>query len=751
MSLYHELKRRNVFRVGIAYLALAWLLTEVSGTLFPAFGIPDWGVRFVVIVFALGFVPAVIISWVYELTPEGIKREKDVVRDASITHQTAKRLDVFTIGLIVVALAFILADRLWLSPRLAERSAAPAEVAADNAQTAEPEPQYPPNSIAVLPFVNMSDDAGNEYFSDGISEELLNLLAKIPELRVISRSSAFSFKGKDFDIPTIAAQLNVAHVLEGSVRKAGKQVRITAQLIEARSDSHLWSESYDRELTATNIFAIQSEIATAITKELRTTLSPDDQQRLATVPTESLPALEAYFLGKNHMATRATDDLAKAADLFQRAIELDPEFALAYVGLADAYTLQWLVAGNPQKEMLAKSELAINKALELDDRLGEAYASLGLLKKDFDPEGAEAALKRAVELSPNYATAYDWYSSFLAKLGRLEEALAHIKVAVELDPLSAIVNYRLAWIYIVLGRYDDAMTQFKSNIALDPDFAATYDGIGTLYRRVYGQLDKAVPWYEKTVAIDPGNNVHLTALGLLFLDLGDDEKAEYWIGRSLELAPDGFVSNVAMHTLHVYRGEDDQAMRHAQKVLNSNPREWYGRVAAAYLRDRDLRAGRYAQARARYEAAFPEVLNENEPEIDGTNYGAAINLALILSATGERDRADVLLESSLAFIETIHRLGFEGSWISDVQIYALQGRTAEALGELREAIDSGWRSLWWYYLKHDMNLDSIRDEPEFQAMVKEIETDMAEQLERVREMGHYGELASAPGVEIKSE
>ena len=195
--------------------------------------------------------------------------------------------------------------------------------------------------------------------------------------------------------------------------------------------------------------------------------------------------------------------------------------------------------------MHAKSELAINKALELDDRLGEAYASLGLLKKDIDPEGAEAALKRAVELNPNYVSAHQWYSSLLVRLGRPEEALAHIKVAVELDPLSAIVNYRLAWTYIVLGRYDDAMKLFKSNIALDPGFyCESYDGIGTLYQRVYGQLDKAVPWHEKMVAIDPGHIVGLTALGLLVLDLGDDEKAEYWIGRSRELAPDGLSSNV---------------------------------------------------------------------------------------------------------------------------------------------------------------------------------------------------------------
>jgi len=195
MSLYNELKRRNVFRVAIAYLAGAWLLTEVAGTLFPVFGIPDWGIRFMVIVFALGFVPALIISWAYELTPEGLKREQDVVRDASITHLTAKRLDGITIGLIVVALAFLLVDRFWLGPRHVEQMAAPVEVVTDSVQISEPEltePLYPPNSIAVLPFVNMSDDAANEYFSDGISEELLNLLAKIPELRVIARTSSFA-------------------------------------------------------------------------------------------------------------------------------------------------------------------------------------------------------------------------------------------------------------------------------------------------------------------------------------------------------------------------------------------------------------------------------------------------------------------------------------------------------------------------------------------------------------------------------
>ena len=402
MSLYHELKRRNVFRVAIAYLALAWLVTEVAGTVFPAFGIPDWGVRFFVIAFALGFVPALIISWVYEITPEGLKREKEVVRDESITHRTAKRLDGFTIGLIVVALAFILADRLWLSSRLAEQPAAPAEVVTEFVQTPEPEPaepQYPPNSIAVLPFVNMSDDPGNEYFSDGISEELLNLLAKIPELRVISRSSAFSFKGKDFDMPTIAAQLNVAHVLEGSVRKAGNQVRITAQLIEASTDTHLWSETYDRTLD--DIFSIQDEIAEAVVDVLKLTLLGDAPKAKPTDP-------EAYalYLQAVHVGDRATNVALEQSDvLLKQVLALDPNYARAWRLLARNYAAQAENRSLPRQEGLALASDAITQALAIDPNLAEAHSWFGMFVVLHEGDLAVAAqhIQRGLSWEPKNA------------------------------------------------------------------------------------------------------------------------------------------------------------------------------------------------------------------------------------------------------------------------------------------------------------------------------------------------------------
>jgi adenylate cyclase len=456
MSLFAELKRRNVIRVTIAYLALAWLLTEVAGTLFPVFGLPVWGVRFIVIILTLGLIPTLVFSWAYEITPEGLKREKDVVREASITHFTAKRLDGITIGLIMAALVFIVADRFWLSPRHAEQLAAPVEVVTDNAQASESEstePQYPPNSIAVLPFVNMSDDAGNEYFSDGISEELLNVLVHINDLRVASRTSSFAFKGENKSLEEIADALKVSYVLEGSVRKAGNRVRITAQLIEVASDRHLWSETYDRDLT--DIFAIQSETANAIVAALRDSLEIEVAGEIS-VPaaTTNINAYDLYLEARELFITRT--DLEKSVALFEQAVAQDSEFARAWEGLAAVYLIMpsWGYTDRDYPDLAVE---AAQTALALDDGLSLAYSVIGYALTVGQPyrwQDLFENYKRASENESKNATNYLWRAIAYMKLGYFELAMSDFERCLSIDPQYGNCQRYKAMLYLLRGERD---------------------------------------------------------------------------------------------------------------------------------------------------------------------------------------------------------------------------------------------------------------------------------------------------------
>ena len=304
MSLFSELKRRNVLRVAVAYLAVAWLLIQIVETLFPVFGLSDALIRLVVILLAIGFPLTLIFSWLYELTPEGLKLERDVDRSRSVAHHTGKKLDRAIIVVLALSLGYFALDKFVLDPA---RDAIREESVAQQARSEALVESYGDKSIAVLPFVNMSSDAEQEYFSDGISEELLNLLAKIPELRVISRSSSFSYKGKEVSIPIVAEQLNVAHILEGSVRKTGNRVRITAQLIEARSDTHLWSETYDRTLD--DIFATQDEIAAEVVEQLKVTLLSNDAPKVR----QTDPAAYALFLQARHIRLQGSGEAYEKA------------------------------------------------------------------------------------------------------------------------------------------------------------------------------------------------------------------------------------------------------------------------------------------------------------------------------------------------------------------------------------------------------------------------------------------------------
>jgi TolB-like protein/Flp pilus assembly protein TadD len=695
----------------------------------------------------VGFPIALIFAWAFELTPEGIKRETAVDPGESITHTTGRKLDFTIIGLLLFAVAFLVFDNYVLEPEPVLLPVDPISVPVEPVLASESTARE--KSIAVLPFDNISPDPEDAYFADGIHDEILAQISKIRDIKVISRTSVMRYRGEDRpSSPEIANALGVANLLEGSVRLAGNRVRVTIQFIEAERDAHLWTEIYDRELTAANIFSIQSEIANIVAEALRATLLPAEEDQLATVPTENLAAYEAYLLGKQRMAKSSSVAAEEAAVYFEQAIELDPGFALAYVGLADAYVRNVYFLGLPPNEMHTKAEDLIERALGLDDHLGEAYAVLGRIQEERNNyEDARVKYRRALELNPNSAFAYSGYAGVIQELGQLEEALTLHKKVIELDPLSAGMFIKVGYSLVALGRFDEGLAWHEKAIDVDPAYSLGYWTLAIHYWLTSGEYEEAVRWFRKAISSDPGDPFNPAYLGRLFMDLGDSEKAEYWVHRAIETRSDSLGSNNAMLFLHLYQRDEAAGLEYGRKALTIATSFFLQIDAVGLLADHEVRAGRYPEARELYAERFPEFLSEDDPEINTQRRSrAAIGLAFVLYQTGEQERADLLLNRTLQKIETLPRLSVFGYGIADVQIYALRGDKEKALSALREAIDEGWRAFWWYYLKYDPILESLHDEPEYQAMVAEIEADMAQQLARVREMERNGELEPIPEV-----
>lgn len=714
MGLVSELRRRNVLRMAVLYVVAAWLIMQVAEVVIVLAGLPAWLGPLVLAVLAIGFPITLVFSWFYEITPEGLALEKDVMPGDSISHITGRRVDFIVIALLTAALIVFSVHTWWPS--------APMD-----------------KSIAVLAFDNMSGDPEQEYFSDGISEELLNTLAKIGDLRVISRSSSFSFKGKNYEVPTIAEELNVAHVLEGSVRRMGDSVRITAQLIDARTDSHLWSERFDRELTTQDIFSIQSEIATAIAARLQATLSKQDQVKLSNAPTQNLEAYQAYLLGKQRMVSRATESLEDARLYFESAIQADPAFALAYVGLADTYMLLGDYAGLSLDDVLANSEPALQKALALDDKLVEAYVAEGAIRaKASDITAAVDAFERALELDPNYAKAYHWYGDVLLNnLQRPDAALPMLERAYTLDPISPALIVTIGQSLSALGRFAEAMDYFEKALEIEPAYASSYYLIGSLHAFAYGRLDLGVRWSLDSASHDPRYSSNLHALGTYYLALGDEETAEYWVNRALSESPDRYLPNKAAGYLSFYKGNETDTLQSARRLQAIAP----GNNATLYLL---ATSGQYQEMLQISGEAYPELACDRDPGVSRLNIFPAINLSLALEKTDDRECAARLLNQALEQIQRMPRLGFFGYGLADVEIYARRGDRRQALAALRQAIDGGYRVYWWAQGERSPHTESLRDDPEFEAMMDEIRFEMAAQLKQVRETARQYDLAGVP-------
>jgi len=749
LSFFNELKRRNVFKVAAAYIIVSWLIMQAGEVMAPALRLPDWINSALAFFLILGFPLAMFFSWAYEMTTDGIKKEKEVDRTQSITHTTGQKLNYAIIALMSVALAYFVWDKFVADPENELELAKASPAVEQNGSAAISHTQKPDKkSIAVLPFQNRSANEENAaFFSDGVHDELLTNLSRIKSLKVISRTSVMNYRDNTKNLRQVGEELGVANILEGGVQRAGDRVRINVQLIDAKTDEHLWADIYDRQLTATNIFQIQSEIAAAIADALQASLLPIEQKRLESIPTENLAALEAYFLGKQALAKRTGVALVEAINYFKKAIELDPGFGLAYVGHADSYILQVDNGNLTPKKALELAVPLIDKALELDDQTSEAYATLALSAtylKDYDT--ANAAFQRALEIDPNYVSTHHWYSNLLRDYGHYDAGMKEIEDAIRLDPLSAVLQVNLGTVLFELGRHEEALAQFRKTIEMDVDFPLPYWCIGGIYWTYSGQLDEALIWFKEALERNPGHARITAFIGLVYLDLGAEAEAEHWINTALGLQPEGIFSNWAKELLLLSQGESTQATDYASKVLQQKP-DWA--ISLAHLRNQDLLMGLAADASARYEKQFPMLFEDDDPKIDRSNVDAAINLSLVMTSLGRPARAQLLLDRSLEYAESssmprLHWYPVAYGISQLVQIYALQGKTEKALEVLKQAVDNNWRGLWWYWLEYDTSLDPIRDEPAFKAMVDEIKLDMAEQLERVRQEEKTGAFSIKP-------
>jgi len=569
-SLFAELRRRNVIRMAGLYLVAAWLGTQVVSTLLPVFEAPAWVLRVIVMLLAIGFVPALVFAWVYEITPEGVKRESEVERDESIMPQTGRRMDRAIIVVLALALVVFAVDRFVLAPRRETKAVtdaleqARAATAANGsaggttaavANTPIPEIETDP-SIAVLPLANLSSDKEQGYFSDGISEELSNLLAKVPKLRVIARTSSFSFKGKDTPIADIARALNVAALLEGSVRKAGDTVRISVELIRAKDSAQLWSENYERKLD--DIFKVQDEIAAKVVEQLKIKLLGATPTVTPVDPKAYPLLLQAQMLLDQGSAAARTQSIA----LYQQVLAIAPHEARAWSGLARAYINQGLTGERPATECIRLVREAAQNALETDPGDALALAQLGRLAADFEFDLPAAAryYQRALEITQGNLLVLNPVASTLTYIGRLDESRKVNEYRIARDPANPLAYNNLGNLLFVARQWNEAIVAWRTALRLSPQFAGVHGSIGTAM--VLGKLDVAGAPAECAADSDESARLQCTAVALHALGRNGEADAV------LKTLVDKYAGDQpeVIGATYAFRGETDRAFEWLDKA-----------------------------------------------------------------------------------------------------------------------------------------------------------------------------------------
>jgi len=540
---FAELTRRNVLRAAVLYIGAVWALAQGIAQLAPSIGAPEWITRWFLVAAAIGFPFWIAFSWYFELTPQGLKLDRDVAPDERATRKTRRSLDLAIVGVLSIAVVLLLADRFVRHPNASDAA-------------------VPDKSIAVLPLINESGDPGQDYFSDGLAEELISVLAQVPELKVIGRSSSFRFRGKDQeDTAAIGAKLGVATLLEGTVRKNDRQVRIVASLIRASDGSALWSRTYDRELS--DVFAMQAEIARAVAGALQATLLGRSLESSDKPPSGNLDAYEALLHGRSFAARRNRDDYFRAVEFYREAIRLDPLYAMAYARLANAqqWFSDWIATGAERSVTAPEARANAEKALALDPKSAVAMGVLGINEawSQFDIRKAETTLRAAVALDPGNPEALYQLADVIGCLGRLDESVVMMKKVLAMEPLNAQFHFNMGQFLLGLGRVDEAEAELRQAIDLQPTAA----GFRLLLTQAYikrGRFEEALA----TAKAEPDDATRRAAMAQAYFAAGNVEAGQPILDEMIRLDADSLPFYIA--EVYGIRGDVDATFAWVEKA-----------------------------------------------------------------------------------------------------------------------------------------------------------------------------------------
>jgi TolB-like protein len=735
MGFVQELKRRNVFRVGMAYLALAWLVIEVTDAAVPALNLPATLNSIVFYIGLIGLPFALFFAWAFELTPEGIKRDRDVSSQESVSFVTGRRLTRFTLVALALVLAFVVVDQYILEERRESPIAAAKPIESTTTERADTTTATIERSIAVLPFRNRSAVEHDQYFVDGIHDDILTLLTRVSAFdKVISRTSVERYRDTTESLPEIAKALGVSTILEGGVQRAGDRVRINIQLIDANTDEHLWADTYDRELTLENLFTIQSEVAKAIVSALEATLSPEEVAQIDKRPTDNMQAMEQYFLGLERIQRGAEGDFTAAKEYFERAVSLDPKFAAAWTQLAFRYMSTSFENAGLRKPYLDKAHETINHALALDPDLGEAHLGKAVLHLVVDdiPE-AEVAITRAKELIPNSPALFSTLGSISYFKGDIQQAAEFQRMARERGGIPIYLGGGDPLLFS--GNFEEARANYRQIIEIMPLSPLGYWGMSGA-DWMEGNLAQAVPWARKAYSLNRyyirNPSLHF-AHAWLFWDLTDDEEAFCWAQRMYDMEPDDFDNNELMMLAWYIRGDREKALEfaHSSRALMVNNAMQLGArpYTLGLLRDTAIATGDVQKIRADYELMFPQLFVDGPILLNLGLIGPLLDTIPVLRASGENDLEKKFLEAGFQFMEQSEA----GALLAAPDLLTFVGEYDAAIKALEQFANIGGFA-WRQVFELNENLAPLREREDFKALVTRMRARMAEQLEQLREL-----------------